>query len=179
MNPRFWSVDVWSSLAMLVRARPLWQSTLPNAWLARSSNSMRCTGSRAGRRQRFHRFAFGWKRRPRRSKRSDDDDLARRSLPFRTAEARVADVITKLEELQEQARAAGQSALTARQRQELDELGREQSELGRGAAELSEALREGGVEAPFLGRLAPWVGRMRPQPRPMRRPSEPVATVAG
>ncbi len=84
--------------------------------------------------------------------RSDDRDLARRSLPFRTAEARVAEVITKLEELQEQTRAAGQNALTAQQRQELEGLVREQSELGREAAELSEALREAGVEAPFLGR---------------------------
>jgi hypothetical protein len=84
--------------------------------------------------------------------RSSDDDLSGRAGPFRAAQARVADVVTKLEELQEQARQAGQNALTDQQRRELEGLGQEQAELGREASELAEALREAGVEAPFLGR---------------------------
>lgn len=83
--------------------------------------------------------------------RSEDEDLAGRVLPFRTAQARVGDVLTKLEELERRRRAAGQRALTDQQRRELAELAQQQGELGRRAAELAERLREAGVEAPFLG----------------------------
>jgi hypothetical protein len=77
--------------------------------------------------------------------------FAEHAPPFQDAAARVAEILSRLDELERQVRAAVDRAMTGVQRGQLGGLGAEQLGLERAARDVAARLRELGADAPFLG----------------------------
>jgi hypothetical protein len=82
----------------------------------------------------------------------DGDEAVRASLPpTKTAAARVAEILDRLDDLEQQVERSSQGALTTAQRERLSQMAEQQSGLEVQARQLGGRLRDLGADVPFLG----------------------------
>jgi len=80
-----------------------------------------------------------------------DGDVRAGLPPVRTAAARVAEILDRLEDLEEQVERSSQGALTSAQREQLSQMAERQAGMEIQARQLGGRMRDLGADVPFLG----------------------------